>query len=277
MSFYKITDPKERRRMFEKLAQTRKNVREHFLEDKLGQLESSEALKTLFKPVTESQRELGEELKEQLTPIRKAIVNQIPTLALPAPTEEELEKIGPIAAEYLKKYLSPEEVDTTFGLYSEGNTWKIGNKTARVDGDDLIIEEKRYPGTQGLWELIVKDKPSERKYDPEDLNAYSEILIKTNALRRNNDPTNPRPKSSSSFKWNNVVKDIWNKKGKYEGRGTVVIPSDPNALIERLDLLMASKEAGHTGTRNEIVSICDELLRQKILNKQGYKNIMLRL
>ena len=57
----------------------------------------------------------------------------------------------------------------------------------------------------------------------------------------------------------------------------MVIPSDPNALIERLDLLMASKEAGHTGTRNEIVSICDELLRQKIVNKQGYKNIMLRL
>ena len=281
MSFYKITDPKERRRMFEKLAQTRKNVREHFLEDKLGQLESSEALKTLFKPVTESQRELGEELKGQLTPIRKAIVDQIPTQALPAPTEEELEKIGPIATEYLRKYLSLEEdVDTTFGLYSEGNIWKIGNKTVRVDGDDLIIEEKRYPGTQGLWELVVKDEPSERKYNPEDLNAYSEILIKTNAMRRKNDPTNPRPKSSASFKWNNVVKDIWKKRDEYKGQGlntTVIIPCDPNALIERLDLLMASKEAGHTGTRNEIVSICDELLRQKIVNKQGYKNIMLRL
>ena len=47
MSFYKITDPKERSRMFEKVTQTRKNVREHFLEDKLGQLESSETLKIL--------------------------------------------------------------------------------------------------------------------------------------------------------------------------------------------------------------------------------------
>ena len=36
MSFYKITDPEERRRMFEKLAATRKNVREQFLEDKIG-------------------------------------------------------------------------------------------------------------------------------------------------------------------------------------------------------------------------------------------------
>ena len=283
MSFYKITDPKERRRMFEKLAQTRKNVREHFLVDKLGELESSETLKTLFKPVTDSQRELSEDIKEQLTPIRKAISPLAPLQALPAPTEEYLEKIGPIAAEYLRKYMSSEkEVDKTFGLHSDDNglTWKIGNKTAKVDGDDFIIGDKRYPGTRGLWELVVKEKPSERNYNPEDLNTYSEILIETNAMRRNNDPNNTRPKSSVSFKWNNVVKDVWNKRDEYKGQGlntTVIIPCDPNALIERLDLLMASKEAGHTGTRNEIVSICDELLRQKILNKKAYKNIMLRL
>ena len=284
MSFYKITDPEERRRMFEKLAQTRKNVREHFLEDKIGQLESSETLKTFFKPVTESQRELREDIKEQLTPIRNVITAQIPTKALPTLTEEDLEKIGPIAAEYFRIFLgSDREVDKTFGLYSDdsGRTWKIGNKTVTVDGDDFIIEGNRYPGTQGLWELVVKDKPSEQKFNDDDLKTYSEILVKTNAMRRNNDPDNPRPKSSGSFKWNNVVKEIWNKnkKDEYEGQGinTVVIPSDPNALIERLDLLMASKEAGNTGTRNEIVSICDELLRQKIVNKNAYKNIMLRL
>ena len=47
MSFYKITDPNERRRMFEKLAQTRKNVREQFLEEKIGDIESRETLKNL--------------------------------------------------------------------------------------------------------------------------------------------------------------------------------------------------------------------------------------
>ena len=99
-------------------------------------------------------------------------------------------------------------------------------------------------------------------------------------MRRDNDPDNPRPKSSKSRKWNNVVKDIWDEyKASFEGRGTktIVIPSNPNALLERLDLLMASREAGNTGTRNELFSICDELLRQKIINKNEYKNIMLRL
>ena len=60
---------------------------------------------------------------------------------------------------------------------------------------------------------------------------------------------------------------------KYEGEGVVVIPSDPNALLERLDLLLASQEAGHTGVRNKLVSICDELKRQGVLDTKTYKKL----
>ena len=56
-----------------------------------------------------------------------------------------------------------------------------------------------------------------------------------------------------------------------------VIPSDPKALIKRLDLLLASKQAGNTGVRNELVSICDELLRQDVIDKETYKKLMLTL
>ena len=63
---------------------------------------------------------------------------------------------------------------------------------------------------------------------------------------------------------------------KTKGQG-VFLPSDPNALCELLELLMASKQAENTGLRNEIISICDELLRQKILSHDAYKNLMLAL
>ena len=43
------------------------------------------------------------------------------------------------------------------------------------------------------------------------------------------------------------------------GKGVVVIPSDPNTLLERLDLLLASKEAGNTGIENEVVSIYERV------------------
>ena len=189
--------------------------------------------------------------------------------------------IGPIAKNYLNKLINEEEdVDITFGIYGEGGREKIGDKEVTFNGNDLIIEGVKYQGTRGLWELIVSNKPNNEIYDAFDLANYSAILINTNAMRRDNDTGNPRPKSSKSWKWNNVVKDIWDEyKASFERRGTktIVIPSNPNALLERLDLLMASREAGNTGTRNELVSICDELLRQKIINKNEYKNIMLRL
>ena len=62
---------------------------------------------------------------------------------------------------------------------------------------------------------------------------------------------------------------------KTQGQG--FLPSDPNALCEWLELLMASKQAGNTGLRNEIVSIYDEFLRQKILSRDAYKKLMLNL
>ena len=58
---------------------------------------------------------------------------------------------------------------------------------------------------------------------------------------------------------------------------TIILPCDPTALVERFDILMASKAAGKTGVRNELVSVCDELLRQKLIEKNKYKIIMLQL
>ena len=104
---------------------------------------------------------------------------------------------------------------------------------------------------------------------------YENLMIKTNALHRDNNPKNPYPKSSGSDKWNELLSPMWkkyNKKG-YLGKGVVVIPSNPNTLLKRLDLLLASQEAGHTGVGNELVSICDELKRQDVLDTNAYKKL----
>ena len=76
---------------------------------------------------------------------------------------------------------------------------------------------------------------------------------------------------------------FWDEKDLYTGNGirlsfpTIIIPCDPIAVVERLDILMASKAAGNTGVRNELVSLYDELLRQKLIDKHKYKIIMLQL
>ena len=103
----------------------------------------------------------------------------------------------------------------------------------------------------------------------------------TNALKRNNDESETKPKGNKSWKWRHILKPIWDEKKLYTGQGltaalpTIVLPSDPIALVERLDILMAGKAAGNTDVRNELVSVCDELLRQKLIDKNKYKIIML--
>ena len=54
----------------------------------------------------------------------------------------------------------------------------------------------------------------------------------------------------------------------------ITIPSNPIQLIDMLTLLLGSKDAGNTGVRNEIVSICDELHRQKVMRKSEYKKLL---
>ena len=113
------------------------------------------------------------------------------------------------------------------------------------------------------------EKPKE--YTTEDFNNYGGLLVKTNAIHRDNNPNNPYPKSSKSDKWRYLLRDVWNNKEKYEDSGVIVISSDPNALLEKLDLLLSSQEVGHTGVGNELVSICDELKRQGVLDIKTYK------
>ena len=123
-----------------------------------------------------------------------------------------------------------------------------------------------------------------KNYTDKDYYNYEDLMIMTNALHRGNDEDNPHPKGSGSTKWKKLLSPIWyrkkggiyrfpKKKEGYEEEGVVVIPSDPNALLERLDLLFASQDAGQTGVGNELVSICDELKRQGVLDSKTYKKI----
>ena len=63
-------------------------------------------------------------------------------------------------------------------------------------------------------------------------------------------------------------------KGSGLKKNYVTLPSDPSELVDRLTLLAGSKDAGNTGVYNEMVSICDELLKKKIIGKGQYKEFL---
>ena len=262
-----------------------------------------------LKPITETQKATTREIIEGLKPIREGI-EKLPKAIRPLgkateeeedeeeEEEEEDERVGEIARTYLNKQFR----DTTFGIRKEKGDHYIGNTHVIVRDNDIYIKNtgERFEGTPGLWELITSRDPV--NFNKKDRDEYERLTIRTNTLHRYDDPHNPHPKANRSDKWKYILGPTWYKKqgfseedafrmakdknyrkrlikkihkirSEYEGEGVVVIPSDPNALLERLDLLLASQEAGHTGVRNELISICDELKRQGVLDTKAYKKL----
>ena len=117
--------------------------------------------------------------------------------------------------------------------------------------------------------IVTMARPNESIYDSNDHADYAEILDATKAMST---PSNSnKPKASGGWKYKNIIKPIWDAK---TGKGVVVLPQDSNALVGMLDLRMFSFKAGNTGLRNEIVGILDELLRQKVIDPESYKKLM---
>ena len=132
----------------------------------------------------------------------------------------------------------------------------------------------------GLCDLIVATTPNDEIFTNADYDNYAEIMHSTNALRRNNET---KPKANRSWKWKHILKSILDERALYTENGitpsvpAIILPCNPIALVELLDILMASKAAGNAGVRNELVAVCDEFLRQNLIDKHTYKIIMLQL
>lgn len=299
MSFLKITDPIKRDFIVEEFLKTKKNIQQSFLSEKLGDTGLQHELTKLYKPVTDAQKGLQESIKRDLGSIKE---NLSATLqALPAPSSKAIQfpqypsieafadpvedirtlELGNLATKYLQQYASNKKsTDTTFGINSKDGAFYIGDTPVTIQDNDIIVHDKMYAGTHGLWELLTMTKPDKSIYDANDMGNYAEILNTTNAMRQPNNPS--KPKSNRSEKYREIIKPIWElnqlqPRTNKTGRGILVIPQDPNALTDMLSLRMSSFKAGNTGVRNEIVSICDELLRQGVINKDDYKSIMLCL
>ena len=274
MSFLKISDPVKRDSIVKEFLELKKNIRDNLLSERTGEQQLQADLSKFYKPITETQKATAREITEGLKPIREGI-EKLPEAIQPlgkATEEERPLALGEIAEEYLK---DPNR-DTIFGIRNVEGLYYIGNKQATITDNNILVGDEKFVGTPGLWELLMSEKP--KYFDKNDYDEYAKLMVKTNALHRGNNPNNPYPKSSRSDKWN-LIRDICvnreyiKKTEGYEGEGVVVIPSDPNALLERLELLLASQEAGHTGVRNELVSICDELKRQGVLDTEAYKKL----
>ena len=309
MSFIKIKDPRKREELIKDLIETRKRIKDNFIARKVGEAEYQTGLTKLFKPVTETQKATTKEITEaqkataekftsELLPIKEGI-EELPTKLFRKiyPSIEfkasDIINFGPLAVDSLLQAFTKNNIDLTYGIYAKDGKFKIGDKFITIEDNDIKVDDKIFEGTPGFWELVTsKNIKNPENYEKDDLNKYQRLVILTNTAYRNNDPTQNYPKQSKGNKWKYLIKPIWvaikeedeeeykefeepdeDPQPSTNGEGLKILPSDPNALIDRFDLLFSSKKAGHTGVRNEIISILDELKRQGVININDYKKL----
>jgi len=74
----------------------------------------------------------------------------------------------------------------------------------------LFVDGKRYEGTRGLWELIVKTKPQTGVYDGNDMINYKGIIKKTGVMINQKNPQKPAG-NGQGHKWETFIQPIWEK------------------------------------------------------------------
>ena len=149
---------------------------------------------------------------------------------------------------------------------------------------DFIIDDVTYEGTPGLLDLIMEKNRGkiarnyeEGKYTNNDLLNYKKILQHSRSIYRKDGKLKGGKSPKYSF-----IKEVLSIE-ECEGISarsdstfgscsegavkTVTIPCDPNDLLKRMDLLIASKKAGNTGVDQELKAVLKSLFKKKVINK----------
>ena len=264
MSFLNITDAKKRDEIVADYIATVRKIKERNENEKLVGLSRTAELEQTYQPIIQSQQMSAEKISQAITQQEKK----------PFLEYEEGSELERLILRYKTK---DDTIDSTFGIKFTEHGSFIGKTSVSFDGDDIIIEERRYEGTRQLWALITEKTEQritamQKNITNDDYKNYCDILIQTHVLHQDSNPKRAA-RSSGGWKWKNILSKIWEiemKEGESEGDG-IFLPGDIKGLKTKLNLLLAEFRAGNTTTRNEIVFILDELLRRKQMSKKEYK------
>lgn len=170
-------------------------------------------------------------------------------------------------------------IDHLYGPYYDNETLMVGNKALQFDEDgNIMINEKLFPATKGVYELLFKRIPNKNLYSIEDENMYRSILVYTSAHKKGYRQEG-KVNRNKSLKYRNIIGKLFPIDSfVHTGKGLmtktltkpdVIYWDNPNELVNRLKLLVASAQAGNNGNKNEIISIISELREGGYIKGRG--------
>lgn len=160
------------------------------------------------------------------------------------------------------------ELDKTYGPKVNANgSLSLGSKKLTLDRDYIYLGDNlvKAPITEGLLNLLFLQRPLANSYSLEDKVHYRDLLWFSNVAHQGYSKF--RPYNTSGHKYKYLLKDLLGprvKTGKgfikaVNARARYVFFDNPNEIIDRLRLLLASKQGGNNIHDPEIHSIFEEL------------------
>ena len=112
-------------------------------------------------------------------------------------------RLGRLADRYLK--IPSILYDHAYGIKPvEGSTnFRLGRMDVKIEGDDFIIDEEKYKGTEGVWRLLTLKNPGSPSLD--DLDTYKKMMTKTKAFLLEGQD---RVKCNRGNKYKTIIKPI---------------------------------------------------------------------
>jgi len=101
-------------------------------------------------------------------------------------------RVGALASSYVSPYLyetKKQNLDTVYGIRRDAEGGMIGDSRVGVDSDGNIhIKNVEFPATQGLWELLTRNRVDKKLVTNANLKQYKTILEMTNEHLEGYDP-----------------------------------------------------------------------------------------
>ncbi|XP_044588767.1 uncharacterized protein LOC123267946 [Cotesia glomerata] len=262
---------------------------------KLGKDTAEKAMEEMFKPIVtplqsivESSKLKKENIKKEevekeeaekslyddpevynslITDDESSFNNTALAIASPPASTSTPARKNPLLTNYLQRLsLKHKNNDMRYGVRKKHGEMHIGDSPISFTNDTITVKDRNYPITSGLLELLFMKTPKDTLVTQDDKTKYLEIIQRTNTHRKGYDPSKSIYRDSTD-KYNKYIADFVEKHGRGLPKFMITTKTpmdyvywdDPNELVDRLRLLMASQAAGNPSHTNEIMSIIEEL------------------
>ncbi|KAL4113385.1 hypothetical protein QTP88_012935 [Uroleucon formosanum] len=240
----------------------------------LGELiKAKENIKRKYSALKQGKADIHSLVSETLSPIIEPLKQNFNKTTFQANNTIDHRKDNSIEDSVkINDWFKSYDIDKTYGPKIRANgSVHLGKKEINLVDNTLTIEDISYPLTQGLGNLIFSKNP--KLYNKNDLDAYKSILIQTSAHLT----ADEKKIKQGGNKYHDIIQNLFRPGGGLSmklQKHSLVYWNDPNELVDRLRLLLASKAAVNVYGKNDLWQA--DLVEMIPYSKQnkGYKYIL---